>query len=476
MKTIRTRFAPSPTGALHAGAVRTALFGWLLARQSGGDFILRIEDTDQVREVEGAVQNIIDSLKFVGIDWTEGPDKGGPFGPYTQSQRLSIYKEWADKLVSQGKAYADPYSAEQVDQFRDNAKAAKKPFLFRDYRPENPPVWDGSQPLRLKSDPKNYQWHDAVMGDLQAGPESIDDFILIKSDGFPTYNFAHIIDDHLMGINHVIRSQEFIPSTPKYLNLYEALGIDRPVFATVPPVLSPDGKHKLSKRLGAKQILDYKTEGYLPSALINFIATLGWNDGSEQEIYTVQEIIEKFSLDRIQKSGAVFDERRLLWVNGSHIRALPIEELAENVKDFWPASADNYPEDYKLKVLKLVQERLKFFAELADLSELFFTDLPVNPSLIADHKQLKKLPTAEIISLLEKSQASLSASDFSTEDLSERLNALLEETDQKPAVLFSLIRIVITEAPSSPGLADTLNVLGKDRSLSRLANHLRSLA
>lgn len=475
MKTIRTRFAPSPTGALHAGAVRTALFGWLLARQNHGQFILRIEDTDQVREVEGAVQNIIDSLKFVGINWDEGPDIQGPHGPYTQSQRLDIYKQWATKLVAEGKAYADPYTQEQVNQFREQAKAAKKPFLFRDYRPENPPIWDGTQPLRLKSQPKAYTWHDEVMGDLSSGPESIDDFILIKSDGFPTYNFAHIIDDHLMQITHVIRSQEFIASTPKYLNLYEALGIDWPTFATVPPVLGPDGKHKLSKRLGAKQILDYQKEGYLPSALINFIATLGWNDGSEQEIFSVDEIVQKFSLNRIQKSGAVFDERRLLWVNGAHIRNLELNDLVNKVKDFWPNSAKDYEEDYKLKVLGLVQERLKFFAELPELSELFFTDLPVNPDLISGHKQLKKLPTEDIKKLLEASLEALQASDFSQDDLTNVLNMLLEKTGQKPAVLFSLIRIATTEAPNSPGLADTLNVLGKERSLKRLKLHLNSL-
>ena len=475
MKPVRTRFAPSPTGALHAGAVRTALFGWLLARQAQGQFILRIEDTDQAREVEGAVQNIIDSLKFVGLDWDEGPEKGGDYGPYTQSQRLAIYKEWADKLVASGRAYADPYTPEQVEIYRDQAKADKKPFLFRDYRPANPPIWDGTQPLRLKSDPKAYQWHDEVMGDLQAGPESVDDFILIKSDGFPTYNFAHIIDDYLMKITHVIRSQEFIASTPKYLNLYEALGIERPLLATVPQVLAPDGKRKLSKRFGAKQILDYKQEGYLPSALLNFIANLGWNDGTEQEIFTPAELIQKFSLSRVQKSGAVFDDHRLLWVNGAHIRRLSVDELATAVADFWPDSAQAYDDDYKKRVLALVQERLKYFAELPSLTELFFTDLAVNPSLISDHKQLSQLSTQELKDLLTQASAELANSDFSLEDLSDRLNQLLETTGQKPAILFSLIRIATTEEPSSPALADSLAVLGKERSLARLDRHLASL-
>ena len=472
---IRTRFAPSPTGALHAGTVRTALFAWLVARQAGGKFILRIEDTDQVREVDGAVNNIMDSLRFLGLDWDEGPDIGGEYGPYTQSQRLAIYKEWAEKLVASGKAYADPYTAEQVQGFREAAKTAKKPFLYRDHRPENPPVWDGTQPLRLKSEPQAYAWHDEVMGDLQSGPESIDDFILMKSDGFPTYNFAHIIDDHLMGVTHVIRSQEFISSMPKFLSLYDALGIDRPVFAIVPQVLGPGGTRKLSKREGAKQMLDYKTEGFLPAALINFMATLGWNDGTEQEIYSIDEIIEKFSLSRVQKSGAVFDDRRLLWVSGSHMRALPLDELWQASQPFWQPSTANYDDEYKKQVLGLIQERLKFLAEIPELSEFFFTDLPVNPELISGHKQLKKLETSELVSLLETAKASLAASDFSLADLTDRLNGLLETTGQKPAVLFSLIRIATTQAASSPGLADSLVVLGKERSLSRLQSQLDAL-
>src|SRR5581483_11553864 len=200
------------------------------------------------------------------------------------------------KLVESGRAYADPYSQGELECFREQAKAAKKPFLFRDHRPTEPPQWKEGLPLRFKSEPKAYKWHDEVMGDLSAGPEAVDDFILIKSDGYPTYNFAHIVDDHEMGITHVIRSQEFLPSVPKFLNLYEAMGIDRPVLATLPYVMGPDGKKKLSKRDGAKDILDYKREGYLPEALVSFLATLGWNDGTEQEIFTPEELIKKFDL------------------------------------------------------------------------------------------------------------------------------------------------------------------------------------
>jgi glutamyl-tRNA synthetase len=475
-KTVRTRFAPSPTGFLHVGGVRTALFAWLVARQAGGQFILRIEDTDKVREIAGSEQHIMDSLSWLGLNWDEGPDKDGPHGPYRQSQRLDIYKEWAQKLIDKGRAYADPYSLEELDKFRQDAKDQKKPFLYREHRPENPAAWDGSQPLRFKSDPKSYSWHDEVLGDLAAGPEAIDDFIIIKSDGYPTYNFAHIIDDHLMEISHVIRSQEFISSVPKFLNLYEALEIERPKLATLPYVMGPDGKKKLSKRDGAKDILDYKREGYLPEALINFLATLGWNDGTEQEIFSLEELIKKFSLARVHHSGAAFDEQRLLWLDGHYIRQTPLDKLYELAKPFWPPSAASQSDDYKKQVLGLVQERLKFLAELPILSDLFFDDLPVDLRLIDDNKQFKGLGHAQLKALLEKAKERLEQNDFaSTENLAQTLNKLLEETHQKPAVLFSLIRVATTWAPASPGLAETLQLLGKDRSLERIDQSLHAL-
>jgi glutamyl-tRNA synthetase len=465
---VRTRFAPSPTGFLHVGGIRTALFAWLLARQNDGVFILRLEDTDKAREVEGSGEHIMDSLRQLGLQWDEGLDVGGPYGPYKQSDRLSIYKEWADKLVASGRAYADPYSQTELEAFREQAKQAKQPFLFRNHRPENPPTWDGSQPLRFKSEPQAYHWHDEVLGDLSSGPEVIDDFILIKSDGYPTYNFAHIIDDYLMQISHVIRSQEFTASVPRYLNLYEALKIDRPLLATVPFVMGPDGKKKLSKRDGAKDVLDYIREGFLPDSLDSFMATLGWNDGTEQEVFALKELIEKFSLERVQRSGARFDERRLLWMNGYMIRQLPLDELYEKVADFWPESAESFDDTYKKQVLSLVHERLKFFAELPELTDFFFRDLPQNPSLITDHKQLTKLDKETIIALLETSRQALAQIEFSPEALSEALNHLLEQTEQKPVILFSLIRTATTQAPSSPGLAETLAVLGKEKSLARL--------
>jgi glutamyl-tRNA synthetase len=472
---VRTRFAPSPTGYLHVGGIRTALFAWLVARQAHGTFVLRLEDTDKVREVEGSGQHIMNSLQQLGLQWDEGLEVGGPYGPYKQSERLDIYKEWAQKLVDSGRAYADPYTPEELTAFREAAKATKQPFLFRNHRPSKPPVWDGTMPLRLQSEPKAYTWHDEVMGDLSAGPEVIDDFILMKSDGYPTYNFAHIIDDHLMHISHVIRSQEFIASVPRYLNLYEALEIERPLLATVPFVMGPDGKKKLSKRDGAKDVLDYIREGFLPEALVNFIATLGWNDGTEQEIFSVAELIKKFSLGRVQRSGARFDEQRLLWMNGYHIRQLTLDDLYKRVRTFWPEAAGAYDDAYKRRVLGVVHERLKYFAELPELTSFFFSDLPIDLALIDTHKQLQKIDPAARKALLEQSRAVLAQADFSVEDLSTKLNHLLEQTEQKPAILFSFIRIATTQAPASPGLADTLAILGKEVSLRRIDQTLAAL-
>jgi len=474
MNPTRTRFAPSPTGALHIGTVRTALFAWLLAKQNG-QFLLRIEDTDQKREVEGGIANIKETLRWLGLEWDEGPDIGGPFAPYVQSERLEIYKKFAQELYEKGLAYADPYTPEEMDTFRKQAQAEKRPFLYRDHRPENPPIWDGTQPLRIKLEPKTYAWDDVIMGTITMGPEMIDDFIIMKSDGFPTYNFCHIVDDHLMGITHVLRSQEFLSSIPKFLAAHEALGWKTPLNATTPPVLDETGKRKLSKRYGAKPILAYRDEGYLPEALINFMASLGWNDGTEQEIFSRDELIKKFSLERVQKSGARFDDQRLDWMNGYYIRNLSLDDLYERSKTFWPETALQTTDDYKKSVLALIQERLKYLAEIPSLTDFFFSDLPVDMNLIDKNKQLKKFEHAELKTLLAQARETLESNDFSTESLTLELNNLLETSGQKPGVLFSLIRIGSTQAPSSPGLADTLAVLGKETALRRIDQTLAAL-
>lgn len=505
MKPIRTRFAPSPTGFLHVGGIRTALFAFLVARQSGGAFVLRFEDTDKKREVAGSAEHLISSLKAIGIDYDEGPDIGGPYGPYIQSQRLDRYRVWAEKLIKQGRAYADPYTPEEIQAFRDEATAAKRAFRYRDYRPKNPPVWDGTQPLRFKSEPKSYTYHDEVMGDVTTSPEVVDDIVLIKSDGYPTYNFAHIVDDAEMNITHVIRGQEFISSMPNFLAIYEALGFDMspsparvasgderdsrsaeaiseediterpilPIFCHMPHIMNEQGNKKLGKRDGAKDVLDYLRDGYLPEAMMSFIATLGWNDGTEQEVFTKKELVDKFSLSRVQRSGARFDEKRLLWVNGHFIRELSLDELANRVEYFWPETAKKHPESYKKQVLALAQDRLKTLKDLPALTSYFFEEPAPNIELITGNKQLKKLSDDERRELLQAAvEAFEQLDDWASEPLQNCLNQLLETTGQKPGVLFSLIRIATTWAQFSPQLNDTLALLGKETTLRRLRSAL----
>ena len=320
-RTIVTRFAPSPTGFMHVGGIRTALYAWAFARKHGGTFILRIEDTDKEREVAGSIIHIIESLKWLGIEWDEGPEVGGVHAPYIQSERLDLYKKYAELLIEKGYAYADPFTQEQVAAFREEAEKEGKPFLFRNYRPETTEKWDGTKPLRFKTPTiKSYAWHDEVRGDLSAGEEALDDFILIKSDGYPTYNFAHIVDDIEMGVTHVMRGEEFIASTPKFLSVYDALGVVPPKFVTLPPILGEGGNKKLSKRDGAKDVLEYRTEGYVPETLVNFLAFLGWNPGDEREVLTSEEFIAVFDIDRVGRSGAQWNDEKLDWLNKEHLK------------------------------------------------------------------------------------------------------------------------------------------------------------
>ena len=471
---IKTRIAPSPTGYMHIGNVRTALFAWLLARQNNGQFVLRIEDTDRNRFTEGAEEHIIESLKWLGLDWDAGPDKPDEFGPYRQSERLEIFNKYAQKLIESGKAYADPTTSEQLAELREKAKAEKRPFRFREHRPENPPEWRPGLSLRLRIDAnKSPDWHDEVRGDIKGSTENIDDFILIKADGYPTYNFAHIVDDYEMEITHVLRADEFISSVPKYLFLYEALGIKPPIFAHLPPILAPDGKKKLSKRDGAPDLLSYREKGFMPEAVANFLALLGWNDGTEQEMYSMSELIEKFSLDRVQKSGARYDEQKLTWISGHHIRATDLNELYKltaEPKNWWPDSAANANDDEKIKILGLVQEKLKNFAELSDNVSFFFEEPQNNMDevLMLDKQLSKKLDAEQAKEMLAAVIADLEQSDFTAEDLEARLRTLVDMLETKAGILFKLIRISITGSTVAPGLFETMETLGRSTVLKRL--------
>lgn len=482
MSEVRTRFAPSPTGFLHIGNIRTAIFAWLTARHYNGQFILRIEDTDQNRYVEGSIDYILNIFKILDITYDEGPNINGPFGPYVQSQRLDIYYKWANILTSSKRAYVDPYSKEELQGFRDAAIASKKPFLFRNHRPVNPDYnFKTGQPLRFLSEPKSYSWHDEVMGDLSTGEVAVDDFILIKSDGYPTYNFAHIVDDFEMKISHIVRGQEFISSSSNYLNLYEALKITPPLIATVPHILDASGNKKLGKRNNdldtSLNVVNLINDGFLQVPLINYITSLGWNDGSTDELFSIKQLFEKFTLDRIQRSGAKYDFQRLVWLNGLYIRSLDLDKLFVMAKDYWPTEANHFDDNYKKQVLALLHERLKYLSEIPKQSLFFFTDLPIDPRLISEHKQLSKLPKEDLISMLNQTLTEFSSIDsFSNSIIVDSLNRLLELTNQKPMVLFSLIRIATTQAQFSPPLAPSLELLGKDKVTKRIKDMLDYLA
>lgn len=468
-----TRFAPSPTGYIHIGNVRSAIYPYLLARQTNGKMILRIEDTDRARYVEGATELIEDTLEWLGLNWDEGPIIGGSHGPYFQSERTDIYHKWAHKLITSGRAYADPTPPEEIDKHRKESNDKKIPFLYRNYRPKNTPKWEPGIPLRFKAEPKEYSWHDEVMGDMHAGPEVLDDIILIKKDGHPTYNFAHIIDDAEMEVTHLMRGVEYLPSTPNYLALYEALGLKPPKIISLPHILAPSGNKKLGKRDGAKSVTEYREDGVLSEAMLNYLACLGWNDGTEQEIYTKEELIKHFSIDRIQSSGARYDETKLLWMNGQWIRRIfdeqGVEALYERTHEFWPDSAKKASDEERIKVLSIIYDRLKTLSDLRDMTGYFFVDPTINLDMLIGNKFLKKISESELEAMLKKSITKLSSLEtWKADNLQNALNELLVETDKKPAELFSLLRIAVSFAPFSPALNLTMAVLGRETTLARL--------
>lgn len=463
-KKVVTRFAPSPTGYMHVGGVRTALYAYAWAKKNNGTFILRIEDTDKAREVEGSIPHIIESLKWLGINWDEGVDIGGPHAPYLQSERLDSYKKYAQILIDKGYAYPDPYSEEAVALFRTKAQEEKRAFLYRDHRPDIVEAWDGTKPLRFKvPEIKSYTWTDAVRGELTAGEEALDDFILIKSDGYPTYNFAHIIDDLEMGVTHIMRADEFIASTPKFLSLYDALGVTPPVFVTLPPILGEGGNKKLGKRDGAKDILEYREEGYLPEALVNFLAFLGWNPGGEQEIMTMEEIIEQFSIERIHKSGAMFNEEKLLWMNKEHIRKQSEEDQLKSVKNYM----SSYSDEMLQKLLPVIIDRISNYGELASIEQSEFRFFISKPTVEKEKIVWKDDDEGKTLMQLEKLQELLSTADFSSvESIRAAIMPYAEEAG-KGSVLWPL-RMSLSGQERSVDPFTICYVLGKEEVLSRL--------
>lgn len=486
-KKVVTRFAPSPTGFVHVGNIRTALYAWAYAKKNNGTFILRIEDTDKVREVEGSIEHIIKSLKWIGIDWNEGPDIGGPNAPYKQSERLESYIKYVKILVEKGLAYADPYTEEEVEAFRKKADEEKRPFLYRDHRPENPPIWDGTQPLRFKvTDVKSYEWEDLVRGHLKAGSEALDDFILIKGDGYPTYNFAHIIDDYEMGVTHIMRGDEFISSTPKFLSVYDALEIKRPEFVMLPPIMGKEGKKKLGKRDGAKDFLEYGKEGYLPTAMMNFLAFIGWNPGDDKEILTPDEFVKSFDIKNIHISGGQYNEDKLDWINHEHLKMLPKEKQTAYISEFIPESikkTEGYSEEIVAKLTDIIIERVKNgkdiieMANNGDLTYFFSKPSYYKDSLFfksskieeGDKYNIQASYLSKVVDLL----SGMDDADFNKDNVKEIIWPYAEEVGRGD-ILWPM-RYALSGAEKSPDPFCLAEILGKEETIARLEEAVKLL-
>ncbi len=476
-----TRFAPSPTGFMHVGGVRTAIFAWLWARKNDGEFILRIEDTDKEREVSGSIDHIKKSLQWLNIDWDQGPDVGGPHGSYIQSERLDIYKKYAEKLIEKGFAYADPYTQEELENFRKKAEEEKRPFLFRDHRPEDFSAWDGTRPLRFKvPEIKRYAWQDLVWGDLSAGEEALDDFILIKSDGYPTYNFAHIVDDIEMQVTHVMRGQEFISSTPKFLSLYDALGLTPPYFVTLPPILGKEAKKKLSKRDGAKDLLEYEKEGYIPEAMVNFLALLGWNPGDDREVFRISDLVQAFDLNHIQRSGAQLNEDKLDWINKEHMKFLSSEERVDEIKSKLLQNSEVSKYD-TAKVEKLLPKIASIiFDHISKWSGIdtmvsegeigyYFEAPKVDPALLSNNGKIDVEKIRKHMSWVKETLEKANDEDFDSPETTKALIFDYATAEGRGDVLWPL-RALLSGKEKSPDPFTLLFILGKEEAISRIDN------
>ncbi|MGC9522140.1 MAG: glutamate--tRNA ligase [Anaerolineae bacterium] len=474
---VRVRFAPSPTGYPHIGNIRTVVFNWLFARQQHGKFILRIEDTDQERYVEDALRVIEDSLEWLGIDWDEGPGIGGDYGPYVQSKRLAIYREKAEELVAQGKAYRCNCSPERLERVREALRAQGKNPMYDGHcrnKPADAISPDEPHVIRLKVPREGTTtFHDELRGDITIENELIDDQILLKSDGYPTYHLAVVVDDHMMKITHVMRGDDWIPSTPKRILLYEAFGWEPPVFVHVPLVLGPDGK-KLGKRHGATSVDEFRRQGYLSDALFNFLALLGWAPGAgeDREIFTREELIERFDIHRINLSSAIFSYDKLDWMNGQYIRRMSEEELLEHLIPFWtdaglistPTSTEMLP---TLRILvPLVQERLTTLRDVVGLTDFVFQEIETPP---AEELIGRKMTAGETLEAIRRVRRLLSGLvQFTAKAMEQPMRDLADELGLKAGQLFGIVRTAVTGKRVSPPLFGSIQAVGRERTLKRL--------
>ncbi len=461
------------------GGIRSALFNWLWARHTGGVSVLRLEDTDRARYVEGAPDQICDSLEALGIKPDEGPREGGKYGPYVQSERLALYAQHAAQLLESGALYRCWCSPERLTKLRAEAQAAGVAFKYDRHclKPENHGDESAPHVLRFRTPeaPASIGWDDAVRGRLDFKLADLDDFVAIKADTYPTYHFANVVDDHLMEISHVLRADEWLPSTPKHLLLFAAFNWQPPTYAHLPAVLGPNGNKKLSKRDGAQSVQEYLDEGYLPEALRSFLASLGWNDGTTQEVYATDELIKNFTLERIQKSPAKFDKERLTWMNGLMIRQMDLDELLRRTDGFWPPEATNSSLDYRRQVLGLVQERLKFLRELPELTRFFFAEPDYADGLLAAEAASDRYAETSLRDCLAAARQAVENLDFSEASLETALRPLAEAMGVKTGLLFGAIRLAVTGQKSAPGLFETLHALGRETVLRRLDKALKQL-
>lgn len=497
---MRTRFPPSPTGMLHVGGLRTALFNYLIAKQSGGEFVLRIEDTDQERSVPGATEDILQTLYWAGI----APDEGvcldnngeivqvGDKGPYVQSERLDIYQEYAQKLLDSGHAYYAFDTPEEIERLRQEEQAAGNPSPKYDLavrmRMQNSLTLSEDEVQNRLTNKEPYvirlkvpEGHiisttDEIRGKIDVQSRNVDDAVLLKSDGFPTYHLASVVDDHLMAIDLVLRGEEWLPSLPKHLYLYDAFGWEQPKFAHVPLLLNPGGG-KLSKRQGDVGASSYIEKGYLREALLNFLVLLGWNPGSTDEIFSLDDLVQQFSLERVQKGGAVFDTEKLDWLQGQWIRSLPAEDFAQriqsNVAAVYPAAAED--SQFVTKAA-LIQERITFFHEAPEMLSYFYSEPTFDMEIIANKKQ-KVTPdiVPQVLALLQESLTAISDDQWNEEYLKETLFTLAKDHELKNGQILWPLRAILTGLPYSPGAFEVATVLGRDITLRRLQTALENV-
>jgi glutamyl-tRNA synthetase len=482
---VRTRFAPSPTGFLHIGTLHTALFAWLFARHNNGKFILRIEDTDQSRKVEGSVEAILEGLRWLGIDWDEGPEAGGAYGPYFQSERLELYHKAAEELVAGGHAYYCYCSQERLEAMRQLQVQRKQPPGYDRHCRELDPKEraqkeaEGAVPVvRFKMPLAGVtSFHDHIWGDVTFENRLLDDFVLLKSDGFPTYHLANVVDDHEMRMSHVIRAEEWLSSTPRHVLLYAALGYDTPAFAHLPLLIGAD-RSKLSKRHGSVHVGEYRSEGYLPEAVMNFLAILGWSLDDKTEMFTRDDLIRSFTLERVGKTPAIFNKEKLNWLNGVYIRKLTPGDFAARALPFLqrdlPAEVKRpLPKDYVQEVLPLVQERVKLLSEVTPLTRYFFAEtLDYDPKLLISKDMTAESTVRALAAARERLKR---LQPFDAQTIESMLRPLAVELGLKTGQLFGALRTAVSGETATPPLFQMMAVIRKDRCLKRIDQAISSL-